>query len=126
MIKEKCLKIINDNLKSIEQLLNVSIKIIIVDEVLKEHYHLGTPERLEGVINDGDKIIVIYPKNIYINRCGLYPEPFNWQSFEEHVIRVLAHEMFHLWQIENGKYYDDNVEFEADKFSLQVVNNRNK
>lgn len=118
---QKCEDIIKKHQPILEKVLLVQSNIEILLQVKSEHSSIGKQSSLEGVICSDSEVIVIYPLNIWFNHCGLLPEPYNWNVFEEEILRVLAHEMRHLWQLKNGMFYFDNAENDADSFALQYL-----
>ena len=126
-INELCNVIISKHLSKIECLLGINAKVEILEKVKSEHFNIGKSRNIEGVICSREEIITIYPQNIYFNHCGLLPEPFKWAVFEENVVRVLSHELRHLWQIKNNLFYKDNAELDADEFAneYQLIKEKN-
>lgn len=119
-ILNKCTEIVQKHFNILEERLSVKGRIEVLIYVKIEHYSLGNKKLLEGVCSECGTI-TIYPVNIWHNHCGLLPEPYNWQTFEEESIRVIAHEMRHLWQLRNGLFYSDNAEEDADEFASQYI-----
>lgn len=117
---DKCTKIVQEHCNILKEELSVKGNLEIFKDVKKEHYNLGKNNLLEGVCSDLGTV-TIYPTNIWNNHCGLLPEPYNWKTFEEESIRVIAHEMRHLWQLRNELFYSDNAEEDADEFASQYV-----
>lgn len=112
-----CKEIVEKSRGGLEDVLSVSCPIEILGEVKKNHQALGRTQLLEGVICSVEKLITLYPKNIWLNHCGLLPEPECWEVFEEEVQRVFAHEMRHLWQIQHERFLDEDAELDADEFA---------
>lgn len=120
----KSTDIIKNHCSLLESELSVSPKWEVLPQVKKDHLYLGREHLLMGVFSSDEELITLYPVNIWTKVCGLIPEPFCWDVFEEKVVEVFAHEMRHMWQHKNGTYYQDNAEFDANDYAIDFLSRK--